>query len=1044
MASEIGAAFGWRRTTLGRFAGDLARPILVEKSLAPIGTLGVEALIVRSLHELRAARKLGQYAGVAFTPGFARAAAKTIQELRLARAEPSNLASAPAELVQILQTYETLLNENRLADRADVLESAVQAVVKEKQVHALVGRPALFLDVPIWTRAEAALIAAYSARSTEVLATVPASDTETLSRLKGMEFAPVSAPALQEYKSSLERLSAQLFKEEIPSPAVLDDSVTVLSAPGEARESVEIVRQLLVSAQSGIPFDRMAVFLRAGEEYRPHLEAAFARAEIPAHFVKGTLRPDPAGRAFLALLACGAERLSARRFAEYLSLAQVPDATSEGQPPAAPPTSDRWVPPDEELIPEVIAAALVQPEQGRREGTSHKASDPETATFRAGTLRAPRRWEQLLVDAAVIGGQNRWKRRLTGLEAKLRLDLEAIDDPDGPEGDRCRRRMADLAALGDFALPLVGDLSAFPESATWGDWIERLSGLATRSLRFPDRVLSVLAELAPMATVTGVTLRDVQLVLSARHLEIAVPPSKSRYGAVFVAHAEEARGMTFDVVSVPGLAEKLFPREIREEPLLLDPLRDALDLALPTNRERVRRERLHLAVVVGAASSRIVLSYPRLDLEKARPRVPSFYCLEVFRAAEGRLPGFGELASRAESVVETRVGWPAPEQPEDAIDAAEYDLALLKSLLSQGEEQSAGTAAFLLSTNPHLARALRFRARRWLRRWTSVDGLVEPSAEAAVALSTHRLAARSYSATALEQYAACPYRFFLHAVQRLAPRDMPEPIDELDPLQLGSLVHEVQFSLFRRLQAEDSLPVTMENLGNARDRLDRIIDTVAERFHEELRPAIERVWQDGIAGIRADLREWLRRVASDASGFVPSHFELAFGLTSGHERDRESRPDPVPLESGIQLRGSIDLVERHADGRVRVTDHKTGRVRLPQNGIFAGGTVLQPVLYALAAEKLFSECEVTEGRLFYCTTAGEFQVRSMALDEGVRGSAKALADAVSEALAEGFFPALPQKGACTNCDYRIVCGPYEEFRTGRKPTTPRPLSVSNS
>ena len=122
-----------------------------------------------------------------------------------------------------------------------------------------------------------------------------------------------------------------------------------------------------------------------------------------------------------------------------------------------------------------------------------------------------------------------------------------------------------------------------------------------------------------------------------------------------------------------------------------------------------------------------------------------------------------------------------------------------------------------------------------------------------------------------------------------------------------------------------------------------------------------------------------------------------------------------------------------------MTDHKTGRVRLPQNGIFAGGTVLQPVLYALAAEKLFSECEVTEGRLFYCTTAGEFQVRSMALDEGVRGSAKALADAVSEALAEGFFPALPQKGACTYCDYRIVCGPYEEFRTGRKPTTPAPV-----
>ena len=45
---------------------------------------------------------------------------------------------------------------------------------------------------------------------------------------------------------------------------------------------------------------------------------------IPAWFERGTRRPDPAGRAFLALLACAEEHLSARRFAEYLSLGQVP------------------------------------------------------------------------------------------------------------------------------------------------------------------------------------------------------------------------------------------------------------------------------------------------------------------------------------------------------------------------------------------------------------------------------------------------------------------------------------------------------------------------------------------------------------------------------------------------------------------------------------------------------------------------------------------------------------------------------------------------
>ena len=33
-----------------------------------------------------------------------------------------------------------------------------------------------------------------------------------------------------------------------------------------------------------------------------------------------------------------------------------------------------------------------------------------------GTLRAPWRWERLLHDAAVLGGRERWKRRLDGLE----------------------------------------------------------------------------------------------------------------------------------------------------------------------------------------------------------------------------------------------------------------------------------------------------------------------------------------------------------------------------------------------------------------------------------------------------------------------------------------------------------------------------------------------------------------------------------------------------------------------------------------------------
>ena len=73
-------------------------------------------------------------------------------------------------------------------------------------------------------------------------------------------------------------------------------------------------------------------------------------------------------------------------------------------------------------------------------------------------------------------------------------------------------------------------------------------------------------------------------------------------------------------------------------------------------------------------------------------------------------------------------------------------------------------------------------------------------------LRKHALGRRSYSPTALQNYAACPYRFFLQAIHRLAPREVPEAIDELDPLQRGSLIHEIQFELFERLRAANLLP----------------------------------------------------------------------------------------------------------------------------------------------------------------------------------------------------------------------------------------------
>jgi RecB family exonuclease len=1019
-ATRAGARFGVHRLTVGALASRLAAPALARAGLAPASGLALDAIAARAVHRVLVGGGLRYFAPVAARPGFPPAVARTLAELRendVGIDAVARLHDVGADLAALAAAAATERQEARVADRADVLAAALAAA---DAAPPPAGLPLVLLDLPLATVAEAALVAALARRASSVLATVPRGDARAIARLEAMLNVAVERLEVRGGRS-LDALRAHLFEDTTPAQADLDESVAIASCPGEARECVEIARRLQAEASRGVPWDRMAIFLHATEAYAAHLEEALRRASIPAFFVRGTVRPHPAGRALLALLACAADGLSASRFAEYLSLAQVPDPDAPRDPDAA------WAPPAVDDLTPPVDAPAPPPLDG-------PLPHPEDAPVVAGSARAPWRWERLLVDAAVIGGRERWRRRLDGLEAELRSRRLALEDADEARVALTDRQLADLGHLRAVALPLIDKLAALPTRASWGEWLAHLRALAEAALREPEPVTAMLAELEPMAPVDGIDLDEVQLVLRARLHDLVAPAAGRRYGAVFVAPAEAARGLAFDVVCAPGLAEKLFPRKIVEDPILPDTARRALSGApLVTQRERVATERLALRLAVGAAGERVALSYPRLDVEQARPRVPSFYALEVLRAAEGTLPGFDDLVTRATGAG-TRLGWPAPEGPAEAIDEAEYDLALLAPLLDADAAAVAGTATYLLAANPHLARALRARARRWIRRWTPADGLVDPDAAARAVLERHQLAARAFSPTALQHFAACPYRFFLQAIHRLTPRETAEALESLDPLTRGALVHDVQFEVLTALRDAGLLPLTAARPGAAMPLLDAAVARVAARYAERLAPAIPRVWEDAVAAVGADLREWLRRMADDPTGWVPHRFELSFGIV---DRDRTyadpaSVATPVAIAGGLSLRGSIDLVERHTRGVLRVTDHKTGKARVREGFVVGGGETLQPVLYALACERLLGE-PVRAGRLYYCTADGGYVERAVELDAASRAAADRVVETIGRALETGFLPAAPRAGACEWCDYRTVCGPYEEARVKRKP-----------
>lgn len=1012
--------YGIHRLTLRQLAAIMAADAVTRRGWAPVSRLGMEAIAARSVYACRAQGILRYFAPVADTPGFPRALAVTLTELRLQGVIPDRLATTGApgqDLAHLLARYQNELAERSLADLATILRLAIETASLSK--HRLAGLPLFLLDCAVDTAAERSFVAAMAHRSPQVFATAPAGDERGLRVLE--EILDVEAKRLDapEPRSTLERVQRFVFSSRIPpAPAGADDSLEFFSAAGEGLECVEMARRIRLLADRGVAFDQIAILLRHPEGYLPLVEDALRRAGIPAYFTRSAARPDPSGRAFLALLTCAAEGLAASRFAEYLSLGQAPQA--EPRP--------EWVAPEDELLSN-LKTPLEAPEP------VPEAAEDDASPILSGTLRAPFGWEKLLVDAAVIGGRERWARRLAGLESEYRLQLAELEDEGDPRREHLEKQIERLGHLQRFALPVIEFLGSLPQSARWKEWLERLTELAGMTLRRPESVLSVLNELQPMDEVGPADLDEVRSVLAETLSFLQREPPSRRYGRVFVGGAAEARGRSFEVVFLPGLAEGLFPRKSSEDPLLLDVYREKLAAGLALLDDRVAQERLLLRNAAGAAHTRFIASYPRMDVTIGRPRVPSFYALEIWRAAEGRLPDLPEMEKRAAQAAPSQLGWPAPSDAAEAIDEAEYDLAFLHQLLQSRDCKGAvprGSARYLLAANPHLARSLRVRWRRWHKTWSEADGIVDAGDAAIRILATQSLRARSYSPTALQQFAACPYRFLLYAIHQLRPREEAVAIEQLDPLTRGSLFHEVQFELFRELHPAGLLPVRSEAIPRVFDIADRVLNRVAARYEENLAPAIPRVWKSGIEEIRTDLRGWLLDSSQLDGQWQPIHFEFAFGIAAGRDRDPKSAAEDAVILDGIRLRGSIDLIERDPGGSaLRVTDHKTGKApeRIPR--WIGGGELLQPLLYGLAAEKLLGQ-KVHSGLLFYATQRGNYTRLEIPLAPDAQQWIARVLDTIDEAIRQGFLPAAPRQQACEYCDYRMVCGPYEERRVKGK------------
>jgi ATP-dependent helicase/nuclease subunit B len=1032
IANERGAIFGLHRFSFTQFAARLAALELASRDRAPTTALGHEAVATRAAFEARSEEALKYFSPVSQTPGFPKALARTLLDLRLAAVDSGNLhhlARSGTDLAVLLDRSESLLNEAGASDRAALFEIATVGL--GSPVIGWPPMPLLLLDVPFQSEIEAQFFWTLVQQSPQVMITVPSGDVSAITQLekRGARLQITEEAG----NTDLTQLARYLFSKEPPPQRTRSGELVWFSAPGEGRECLEIARRILKEADRGVRFDEIAIVIRPAQQYVGLLEHALTRAGIPAYFERGSRRPDPGGRAFLAILTCATDNFSAKRFAEYLSLAQVPSLGDSGKVPAGSGEST-WVASRDDVFGVLSETA---PDQAGHGGIEDKedplpanSADGDHAVM-AGTLMAPWKWESLLVESAVIGGSERWARRLNGLAAEYGLKIRELtsEQPDSPRIAHLERERQNLAHLRNFALPLIETMSAWPQQATWGDWIERLEEFAPQVLRRAEFVLRVLADLRPMAAVGPVTLAEVRGVLADRLATLELEPPAHRYGRVFVCSADQVRGRVFRVAFVPGLAERLFPQKLHEDPLLLDDLRRELDRGLILQEDRAEHERLLLRLAAGAAAERLYVSFPRIETVDARARVPSFYALEVMRAVTGRIPDHQTLESEASEEANASLGWPAPQRPEDAIDDFEHDLSVLR-LLMRSEKDVKGHAHYMLRLNDCVRRSASERWARARQPWSSYDGLVRVTEATKPFLQSQRLTARPYSVSALQNYAYCPYRFLLSAMYRFQPLEEPEPLERMDPLTKGRLFHEVLAEFFRALQ-QRQMTMSTSPMEALLEVLDGTLTRVAADYAELLAPAVDRVWQDEIASIRTDLHIWARDL-TQSTEWEPWLFEFGFGLPDAPERDPNSRREPVKIDGRFILRGAIDLIERKpGTNLLKITDHKTGKNRSERGSIIGQGRQLQPVIYSLAVEAA-TGLTVESARFSYCTTAGGFTEHSVAINERTRRMGIEALEIIDRAVQGGMLPPAPAEKACAYCDFLSVCGPNQERRSRRK------------
>lgn len=1006
--AEAGGAIGVRVLTFDGLVAEClseAREVVVELS---------ESVRYRLIRAVVDSLSLRHYAPLTDRPGFVEALQGMIRELKAGMIPPEQFAQAVAdlddgprlgELAAVYAEYQRRLQENGWADREGLVWLAVDTVERNTQV----GRdwPLLAVDgFDDLTPAQLALLALLARRVREMAVTLTGDPDgpdrplvhrrfrrtrERLEEALGVRAEPLPGTAVR-LAPPLAHLEARLFRSGAPQ----EDGAGVLErieAPDRATEVRSALRWLKARlVEDGMRPSEVALLARNVKPYRPFILQTAAEFGLPVRPVDGL--PLPANPAVAALL-------------DLLRL-MLPRADSDAEPA---------------LPHRLVIEAWRSPYFDWSARPEEEAEEQIGITPRdADRLDVAARWGR------VIEGLSQWEEALTHLA--LLSEREVADDEQGvPAGVPVGREAQDLLTkFRRFVRRLTPPEGKQP-FRTFVGWLEDLIGADPTfhspeyplpeepiSLRVVERArageeaaaerdvaaLQALKDVlrglvwAEEALWTGPVdfprfFEELSGAVEATTYRLPVHPDREE---ILVADVAQARGLPFRAVAVLGLAEGEFPATLSEDPFLRDAdraaLRDRFELPLLPSTESAEAE--YFYEMVTRARERLLLTRPRLA-DTGVPWQPSPFWEEVGQLVTAEPEG---LTGETLPTPDRAVSWPE----------------LLESLAAwSGPAVEAW--AWVQEQAPERMAALKGALEVLRQRLGEADGrTLDGDLTSLADTFVHRFGSgHTWSASRLEAYRDCPFRFFVAHVLGLEPRE--EPQAGLDVRQLGSIYHRLLEATYRAAADPTDLKSLLAVLE---DVAEEVLDEAPERegFRETA------WWAQTREEIVQNVRRSLEELVGLEGDFTPYAYELPFGLGG-------ARPLVVEVARDcFRLRGVIDRVDRSPDGSVRVIDYKTAGPSDYKPGSLEKGKKIQLPLYALAARDALGLGEPVEGFYWHVRHAkpSGFTLSGFGPEEAMRLAVAHAWEAVQGARAGRFVPAPPAKGCPNYCPALGFCWHY--------------------